>query len=51
MIGRQVEDGRRALVMGRGAEAYLALYRWVPAAEVVLVLAVRNALEAGYQGE
>lgn len=51
MIGRHVEDGRRELVMGRGAEACLALYRWVPAAEVVLVLAVRNALEAGYQGE
>lgn len=51
MIGRQVEEGRRELVMGRGSEAYLALYRWLPATEVVLVLAVRNAREAGYQGE
>jgi hypothetical protein len=31
-------------------EAYLALYRWMPAMNVVLVLAVRNAREAGYQG-
>jgi plasmid stabilization system protein ParE len=50
MMGRQVEDGRRELVMGRGVEAYLALYRWMPAMNVVLVLAVRNAREAGYQG-
>lgn len=51
LIGRQVEEGRRELVMGRGAEAYLALYRWIPAADTVLVLAVRHAREAGYQGE
>ena len=51
MMGRLVEEGRRELVMGRGADAYLALYRGVPAVEVVIVLAVRNAREAGYQGE
>ena len=51
MLGRQVEEGRRELVMGRGSDAYPAFYRWVPAGEVILVLAVRNAREAGYQGE
>ncbi len=47
LIGRQVEEGRRELVMGRGVHAYLALYRWMPAADSVFVLAVRNAREAG----
>jgi len=49
LIGRQVEDGRRELVMGRGMYAYLALYRWLPSADSALVLAVRNAREAGYR--
>lgn len=48
LIGRQVEEGRRELVMGRGVHAYLALYRWMPAVDSVFVLAVRNAREAGY---
>jgi len=38
MMGRQVEDGRREPVMGRGTEAYREPYRWVPAVEVVIVL-------------
>jgi len=51
MVGRQVEDARRELVMRRGTEAYLALGRWMPAVDVVIVLAVRSAREAGYQGQ
>jgi plasmid stabilization system protein ParE len=49
LIGRPAEEGRRELVMGRGASAYLALYRWLPQLDTVLVLAIRNAREAGYR--
>ena len=49
LIGRRVEEGRRELVMGRGASAYLVLYRWYPLMDTALVLAVRNAREAGYR--
>ena len=49
LIGRMAEDGRRELVMGRGANAYLALYRWYPLMDTALVLAVRSAREAGYR--
>lgn len=48
LIGRPVEDGRRELVMGRRSDAYIALYRWLPAADTALVLAIRHAREAGY---
>lgn len=48
LIGRPVEDGRRELVISRGKNAYLALYRYVPANDVALVLAIRHAREAGY---
>lgn len=51
LIGRQVEAGRRELVMGRGSEAHLALYRWVPPIDAVFVLAVRHAQKAGYRGD
>lgn len=49
LIGRSVEDGRRELVISHGRGTYLALYRWFPADESVLVLAVRHAHEAGYR--
>lgn len=48
LIGREVEDGRRELVISRGRNAYLALYRWRPAEDTVLVLAIRDARQAGY---
>ena len=48
LIGRRVEDGRRELVISRGRNAYAALYRWFEAEELVLVLAIRSAREAGY---
>lgn len=48
LIGRSAEDGRRELVIGRRANAYVAMYRWLPASDTVLVLAVRHAREAGY---
>ena len=48
LIGRLVEDGRRELVVSRGRNTYVALYRWFDAEEFALVLAIRSAREAGY---
>ena len=51
LLGRQAEDGRRELILLRGRFGYVAKYRWVPAEEVILILAVRHQLEAGYKEE
>lgn len=49
LIGRPVKAGKRELVIGRGSRGYLALYRYVPAIDVVFVLAVRAQRERGYK--
>jgi hypothetical protein len=51
LLGRPAEDGRRELVLLRGRYGYVAKYRWVPAEDVALILAVRHQLEAGYKEE
>ena len=51
LLGRPAEDGRRELVLSHGRYGYVAKYRWVPAEDVVLILAVRHQLEAGYKEE
>lgn len=51
LLGRAAEDGRRELVLSRGRYGYVAKYRWLPIGNVVLVLAVRHQLEAGYLEE
>ena len=51
LLGRQAEDGRRELILSRGRFGYVAKYRWVPAGDVILILAVRHQLEAGYKEE
>jgi plasmid stabilization system protein ParE len=51
LLGRDAEDGRRELVLSRGRYGYIAKYRWLPADDVVLILAVRHQLEAGYLEE
>jgi plasmid stabilization system protein ParE len=51
LLGRQAEDGRRELILSRGRFGYVAKYRWVPAVDVILILAVRHQLEAGYKEE
>lgn len=48
LLGRGAEDGRRELVLSRGSYGYIAKYRWLPAEDVVLILAVRHQREAGY---
>jgi plasmid stabilization system protein ParE len=51
LLGRAAEEGRRELILSRGRYGYIAKYRWLPAEDIVLILAVRHQLEAGYAGE
>jgi len=44
LLGRDAEDGRRELILLRGRDGYIAKYRWLPAEEIVLIL-------AGHAGE
>ena len=48
-IGRKVHLGQRELVISRGRTGYLALYRFLPHVERVLVLALRHQRESGYK--
>lgn len=48
LIGRPVGSGRRELIMGRDASGYVALYRYIPEVDTVIVLAIRNQREAGH---
>jgi len=48
LLGRSVEDGRRELILSRGRHGYIAKYRWLPADDAILILAVRHQSEAGY---
>jgi toxin ParE1/3/4 len=47
-LGRPTGNDLRELVIGRGSQGYIALYRYVPAIDIVFVLAVRSQREAGY---
>jgi plasmid stabilization system protein ParE len=51
LLGGNAEDGRRELALSRGRYGYIAKYRWLPDQDVVLILAVRHQLEAGYSEE
>ncbi len=48
LIGRPVERSLRELVISRGRSGYLALYTYLQAEDVVLILAIRHQREAGY---
>jgi plasmid stabilization system protein ParE len=45
LIGRPVEADLRELLISRGRTGYIALYRYNPATDVVLVLRVRHQRE------
>lgn len=45
LVGRKVPGGLRELVMGSGAQGYVALYRFIGPTDEVLVLAVRAQRE------
>lgn len=48
-IGRKVHFGQRELVISRGHTGYLALYRFLPHVDRILVLTVRHQRESGYK--
>jgi len=48
-IGRKVHFGQRELVISRGQTGYLALYRFLPHSDRILVLALRHQRESGYK--
>jgi plasmid stabilization system protein ParE len=48
LIGRRAELGLRELVISHGETGYIALYRYLPSEEAVLLLAVSTQEEAGY---
>lgn len=48
LIGRPADDDKRELVIGRGPQGYIALYRYVPLIDTALILAIRAQREVGY---
>ncbi len=48
-IGRKVHFGQRELVISRGKTGYLALYRFLPHVDRILVLALCHQRESGYK--
>lgn len=48
-IGRKVGFGQRELVISRGRTGYLALYRYLPHFDRIVVLALRHQRESGYK--
>ena len=48
LIGRPLKNDKRELVIGRRAQGYIALYRYVVELDTVFVLALRSQREAGY---
>ena len=48
LLGRPAESGLRELVISQGDTGYVALYRYLPGEEAVLVLSIRTQEEAGY---
>jgi toxin ParE1/3/4 len=49
-IGRRAAAGQRELVIGQGSRGYVARYRYLPARDLVLVLALRAQREGSYRG-
>ena len=49
-IGRKVHFGQRELMISRGRTGYLALYRFLPHIDRIVVLALRHQRESGYKG-
>jgi plasmid stabilization system protein ParE len=48
LIGRLTKHGLRELVISRGRTGFLALYRFLPRADMVRVLRIRHQRELGY---
>lgn len=48
-MGRPVRDGKRELVIGKGARGYVALYLYLAEVDTVFVLALRAQRESGFK--
>ncbi|MHA7845686.1 type II toxin-antitoxin system RelE/ParE family toxin [Serratia sp. D1N4] len=48
LIGKSINRGMRELVIGYQARGYVALYRYIPDIDTILVLAIRSQRELGY---
>jgi plasmid stabilization system protein ParE len=48
LVGRPVRHDLRELIVGRAAEGYVILYKYIPEIDTAFVLAVRSQREAGY---
>jgi len=48
LMGRPVRQELRELIVGRAAEGYVILYKYIPEIDTAFVLAVRSQREAGY---
>lgn len=48
LVGREIEDGLRELLVSRGKTGYVALYVFDEEIDEAIVLAVRHQREAGY---
>mgnify|MGYP000105317574 CR=1 FL=1 len=48
LMGRPVRQDLRELIVGRAAEGYVILYKYIPEIDTAFVLAVRSQREAGY---
>jgi plasmid stabilization system protein ParE len=49
LVGRPTTKGRRELVIGQGSSGYVALYRFDPVADLVVVIALRAQRERGFK--
>ena len=48
-IGRPVKDGKRELVIGKGARGCVVLYRYLAEIDTVFILAVRAQRESSFK--
>ena len=49
LVGRPARADMRELIIGRQSRGYVALYRYIPEIDTVIVLAIRSQREAGYK--
>ena len=48
LVGRPVELGYREMLISRGRNGYIALYKYVVEMDIAIVLAIRHQREGGY---
>ena len=50
LIGREIDQYLRELVISRGQSEYIALYSYESVYDTVLILGIRHQREAGFEG-